>query len=113
MSNRWLRLSSQEFINFFEGVQQFYWVGMLYLRKRTYVCTKLQFFKKILAPEVKSKSSYWVHTIPKWYTFHCGILGHNKEWPQSKKRILTLKFLRVNFNTASTSDASQLLAHGK
>ena len=32
--------------------------------------------------KVKSKSLRQVHTIPKWYSFHWGILGYHKNWPK-------------------------------
>ena len=34
--------------------------------------------------EGKSESSHRVHTLRKLYTFHCGILDHHKNWPESR-----------------------------
>ena len=34
--------------------------------------------------EVKSISSHGVHTFRKLYTFHCGVLDHHKNWPNTE-----------------------------
>ena len=62
-----------------ENAKMFYMASMFWLHS-------FQDFTTIVDNEVKSKSFHRVHTIPKWYTFHWGKLGHRKKWPKEISR---------------------------